>query len=97
MTTLLAAVVVAVLCASFCAPQIVLWVRPRYQIKAMQQTGRRMRVQAVRIRCGRRTTLQATGCVTTWRDAQGREIRDRETIEYLYAVWLHHRRDRIPA
>ena len=92
-TLLLAAVVLAV----HYAPQIVLWARPRFQIKAMQQHGRRMRVIATRIRCGRRSQVQATGCVTTWRDAQGREIRDRETIEYLYAVWLHHRRDGVPA
>jgi hypothetical protein len=89
MTTLLLA---AFFVAVFYAPQIVLWARPRFQIKAMQQDGRRMRVHATRIRCGRRSTLQATGCVTTWRDEAGHEIRDRETIEYLYAVWLRHGR-----
>ncbi len=90
MTTLLLA---AFFVAVFYAPQIVLWARPRFQIKAMQRQGRRMSVRATRIRCGRRSRVHATGCVTTWRDAAGQEIRDRETIEYLYAVWLRHGRN----
>ncbi|MCC7509997.1 MAG: hypothetical protein IT464_11595 [Planctomycetes bacterium] len=53
----------------------------------VQPAGRRLHVLA---RVGR-GHISAIGSVTTWRDLDGIEIRDRAAIEWLYAQWLAHK------
>ncbi|MBK8206957.1 MAG: hypothetical protein IPK87_09235 [Planctomycetes bacterium] len=72
------------------ATRVLLGARAQPQLPELidvQPAGRRLHVLA---RVGR-GHISAVGSVTTWRDLDGNEIRDRAAIEWLYAQWLAHK------
>ncbi len=86
----------AIVCASALTLAIGLILRYRAQrqparllaeLVDVQPAGRRLHVLA---RVGR-GHISAVGSVTTWRDLDGNEIRERAAIEWLYAQWLAHK------
>jgi hypothetical protein len=62
-----------------------------FELIDLQPTGNRLHVLAYERCDGHVQSLSLIGSVTTWRDLDGNEIRDRKLIEWLYAQWLAHK------
>lgn len=66
--------------------------RADFELVEVQPLDDRLYVLGRRGRKG----IAAIGSVTTWRDMDGELIDNRATIEWLYALWLAHKRGLAP-
>jgi hypothetical protein len=64
---------------------------PTYELVEVQPADNALHILALEHRAGQATPVSVVGSVTTWRDLDGHEIRDRRTIEWLYIQWLAHK------
>jgi hypothetical protein len=64
---------------------------PTFELVEVQLADNTLHILALEHRAGRAQPLSVIGSVTTWRDLDGHEIRDRRTIEWLYTQWLAHK------
>lgn len=63
------------------------WRAPWIEVVHIHPQGRKIMVAATEYRGRRVAPVVYTGSVTTWRDSTGHEIRDRDRVEQLYAIW----------
>ncbi len=61
---------------------------PTFELVEVQPTHNALHILALERRGGRAEPLSAVGSVTTWRNLDGNEIRDRASVEWLYTQWL---------
>ena len=64
---------------------------PTYEVLEMWVEDNALHMHVLERRGRFKRQLYLAGSVTTWRDEQGHEIRDRRIIEWAYAVWVAHR------
>jgi hypothetical protein len=64
---------------------------PTFELVEVKPADNALHILALARRRSRAKSLSVIGSVTTWRDLDGRELRDRASIEWLYSQWLAHK------